>query len=149
LKEPTIGFLNGVIHRLAHRYFEQEFRSTGLHRGMIHILKELEARDGVPQQELCCSLSLDKANVARILGRMERAGLVVRITDSADGRAKNIYLTGRGREMLEPLNHTLKRWSELLTGDMTDEEILVLKKLLMRSIAGIRENLENTEGDRR
>ncbi len=144
MNSRSIGFLNGVIHRGAHRYFEQELRGLGLHRGMIHILKELSRRDGITQQELCESLSVDKANVTRILGRMETAGLVTRTVSSNDGRAKSIHLTAEGRAVLIPLDALLQKWNGILTRNMNDEEINTLKSLLLRSISGIEQYLSET-----
>jgi DNA-binding MarR family transcriptional regulator len=144
MNNRSIGFLNGVIHRGAHRYFEQELRGLGLHRGMIHILKELSRRDGITQQELCESLWVDKANVTRILGRMETAGLVTRTVSINDGRAKRIHLTEEGRAVLIPLDALLQKWNGILTRNMNDEEINTLKSLLLQSISGIEKYLSET-----
>ncbi len=144
MNSRSIGFLNGVIHRGAHRYFEQELRELGLHRGMIHILKELSRRDGITQQELCERLSVDKANVTRILGRMESAGFVSRTVSINDGRAKRIHLTEEGRAVLVPLDGVLRRWNEILTRNMDEQDIDSLKSLLLQSIAGIEEYLSKT-----
>lgn len=137
MENRSIGFLNGVIHRGAHRYFERELYSLGLHRGMIHILKELSRNDGISQQGLCEILAVDKANVTRILGRMESSGLVKRESCCDDARVKHINLTDKGRAVLEPLDRILRRWTEILTHDMNGEEVEMLRNLLERSISGI------------
>jgi len=144
LETKSIGFLNGVIHRGAHRFFERELGSLGIHRGMIHILKELARNNGISQRELCDSLSVDKANVARIIGRMESAGLVSRVCCTDDGRMKHLYLTPAGKTVIDPLDCILRRWTGILTRGMNCEEVELLSILLERSITNISEHFSES-----
>jgi DNA-binding MarR family transcriptional regulator len=135
-KQP-IGFLNGVIHRGSHRYFEKELASLGLHRGMIHILKQLYRKDSVSQQALCTDILVDKANITRVLRRMEAINLIRRETDPSDGRSKIICLTYKARAMEAPLRAVLNNWNEILTEGMSDADKVNLQKLMAKCILNI------------
>jgi len=133
-KNRSIGFLNGAIHRGAHRYFEKELAELHLHRGMINALKRLYNNDGISQQELSISMLVDKSNVARIISRMEEMELIRRSNDPADGRSKIVNLTQKAWTLQPFLQNVFSGWSEILTCDMTEAEIEMLRHLLRKCI---------------
>jgi DNA-binding MarR family transcriptional regulator len=137
-EEKSIGFLNGVIHRSAHRYFEKELTSLNLHRGMIHIMKQLSREDGISQKELSTRVLVDKANVTRILKNLEKKELVNRIPDPADARSNLITLTEKGKALQPQFQAILQKWSEILTQEMDDDEIEMFGYLLAKSIRNIK-----------
>lgn len=71
---------------------------VGPHMG---ILSDLGRMDGVRQQDLAISSLKDKATITRALRSLAAEGLVRRTPDQTDKRSKRIYLTAKGREVLE------------------------------------------------
>lgn len=68
---------------------------------LMVLLARAGARAPVMQQELGRELGIDKSNVARLCARMERAGHVTQQRSPADGRARLVELTARGRRLAE------------------------------------------------
>lgn len=68
--------------------------------------------------ELAENIGLTKQATGQILDRMEELGYVERVPDPADGRAKIVQLTDRGRQAARSLRsnaeETDEYWSEVL-----------------------------------
>ena len=68
------------------------------------VLFELAQRPDVTATVLCEVLSLDPGYLSRILGNLEKRGLVARTPSEADGRVNHLNLTDRGREAFATLD---------------------------------------------
>jgi len=55
--------------------------------------------DGVRPSQLADRVGITKQSVNDLLGHLERHGYLLRVPDSADGRARVIRLTSRGRRL--------------------------------------------------
>ena len=67
------------------------------------LLYELAHRDGPSAAELARDLGLDPGYLSRTLQKLEKAGLIARRADAADGRRSRIDLTEAGRAAQAPL----------------------------------------------
>ena len=67
------------------------------------VLVRLWESDGRTQTELGTSSYRDRPTMSRILGGMERRGLVRRKTDPENARAWRVYLTPRAKKLKEEL----------------------------------------------
>ena len=72
-----------------------------------------------------------------MLQRMEHTGLVERRCDPEDARLSRVYLTQRGRALEQPLRTLWSRCEEHLVADMTTEERLLVRCLLLQMHANI------------
>jgi len=68
------------------------------------VLFELAQRPDVTATVLREVLGLDPGYLSRILGNLEKRGLVTRTTSEADGRVNHLNLTDRGREAFATLD---------------------------------------------
>ncbi len=66
----------------------------GLNNAQFDVLAHVGAAEGITQQELADSLLVTKGNVAQLLDRMERRGLIER---RSQGRTNRLFLTDEGR----------------------------------------------------
>jgi MarR family transcriptional regulator, transcriptional regulator for hemolysin len=99
--DRSFGFLLHDIARLLRKRYEQRARPLGLTRAQWQVLAHLQRSEGINQSRLAELLELEPITVARLIDRMEEAGLVERRDDPADRRAHLLYLTGRARPLLE------------------------------------------------
>ncbi len=100
------GPMSYAIFQLAraHRaYAAALLRQMDLHPGQELLLMQLFDRDGQTQSELLESVGLDHSTVSKSLSRMQDAGLVVREPAAHDRRVMVVHLTGKGRDMREPI----------------------------------------------
>jgi MarR family transcriptional regulator, 2-MHQ and catechol-resistance regulon repressor len=71
-----------------------QLRLWGLNNAQFDVLAHVGAAEGITQQELADSLLVTKGNVAQLLDRMEKRGLIER---RSQGRTNRLFLTDEGR----------------------------------------------------
>jgi DNA-binding MarR family transcriptional regulator len=76
------------------RALARQLKLWGLNNAQFDVLAHVGAAEGITQQELADSLLVTKGNVAQLLGRMERRGLIER---RSQGRTNRLFLTDEGR----------------------------------------------------
>lgn len=82
----------------------------GLHPGQDSLLLEVWREPGLIQSSLASRLGIESPTVTRMVGRLERVGLVERRRDPDDARRIRVHPTQRSR-LVEP---AVKRvWQEL------------------------------------
>lgn len=68
---------------------------------LIEILGLLSRNDGINQQEISNKISKDKSSVTYLINNLVKRGLVERIEYPNDRRNKQIFLTAKGKEIVE------------------------------------------------
>jgi MarR family transcriptional regulator, 2-MHQ and catechol-resistance regulon repressor len=71
-----------------------QLKLWGLNNAQFDVLAHVGAAEGITQQELADSLLVTKGNVAQLLDRMEKRGLIER---RSQGRTNRLFLTDEGR----------------------------------------------------
>ena len=83
--------------RLHHRALMRAFARHGIHHGQAMCLRLLAFAPDVTQRDLARALHVSSPTVTRMVGSMEKAGLVRRRPDDADARLVRVELTEAGR----------------------------------------------------
>ena len=93
--EDPLGFVLVDVARLLRRRFEKALENAGLGLTVAEArtLAFVSRRPGLRQSTLADELSVEPMTLVGFLDRLEAAGLVERIPDPADRRAKLIRLT--------------------------------------------------------
>ena len=73
------------------------FARHGIHHGQAMCLRLLSSAPDVTQRDLARALHVSSPTVTRMVGSMEKAGLVRRRPDAADARLVRVELTEAGR----------------------------------------------------
>jgi MarR family transcriptional regulator, transcriptional regulator for hemolysin len=99
----TLGFLVNDVARLWRKRFEQQARATalGLTRAQSAVLANLARQEGLNQAALAQILEIEPITLARLLDRIEAAGLVERRRDPNDRRAYLLFLTESAYPLLD------------------------------------------------
>ena len=71
-----------------------QLKLWGLNNAQFDVLAHVGVAEGITQQELADSLLVTKGNVAQLLDRMQKRGLIVR---RPEGRINRLFLTDEGR----------------------------------------------------
>jgi DNA-binding MarR family transcriptional regulator len=87
-----------VLMRSARRLRQEG--GTGLSPSQTAALATLRRHGAMPPSELAEREQVKRPTAARLLGRLEEAGLVERRPNPADGRSSLVALTARGDEVL-------------------------------------------------
>jgi MarR family transcriptional regulator, transcriptional regulator for hemolysin len=99
----TLGFVLNDVARLMRKRFEHLARATslGLTRAQAAVLANLARQEGINQVSLAQILELEPITLARLLDRLQAAGLIERRADPKDRRAHLLYLTESAYPLLD------------------------------------------------
>lgn len=137
----TMGVLVSDAARLLRRRFDARARTIGVSRAQWQVLIALARSEGINQAALADRLEVETITVARMVDRLQEAGLVERRADPADRRAWRLFLTDRAHPILAELQAVAAEVrAEMLAGLDTAEQAL-LQALLLR----VRANLSARE----
>ena len=107
LKDITGNYpLAMAVHELARamrRSFDRRARALGYTQSQWRVLWAIGKSEGASQAALAESLEMQPIALARIVDRMEAAGLVERRPDPKDRRALMLYLTPQAGPTLQVL----------------------------------------------
>jgi DNA-binding MarR family transcriptional regulator len=94
------GFLIHDVSRLRRIVVDRALKPLGITRSQWWVLAFLSRHDGMTQTSLASDLDLTKVAIGGLLDRMEASGYVERRADPSDGRARRVYLTDAGKELV-------------------------------------------------
>lgn len=141
LISESIGALLVQICR-AHRNKAQELLSRiDLYPGQEFLLINLWPHDGLTHTEVAENLCVQPATLTKMLDRLVKSGLVHRQPDLDDQRVSRIYLTEKGRDLLQPIEQVWEELEQISFANLTMEERLLLRRLLLQVYA----NLEGSD----
>lgn len=83
--------------RLHGRMLMRAMAAHGVHHGQAMCLRLLSSKDDLTQRDLARALHVSPPTVTKMVGSMERAGLVRRRPDASDARLVRVELTDSGR----------------------------------------------------
>lgn len=126
------------LHRAA---AEATIGSLGCHQSQHRILVALEKSERMPisQRELSEKLDITPAAVTVTLKKMEKAGLVERISSDDDSRVKNIFITEKGNELLKTAKLHFDEIDDVMLDGISESEKATLIALFRR----MQENLKS------
>ena len=107
-------------------------RRAGLTLAQHDILATLLSEGPLRQNDLANRLFVVKSNVAAVLNRMERDGLVQRTPDPSDGRANRIVPTDKGRRRAEVTMSAQRDVARGMIGQLSPEECDALGEMMRR-----------------
>lgn len=101
-------------------------------RSRYAVLAALEEGGEVCQADLCRTLSIDRSDMAAIVGDAESDDLVARVADRYDRRRQNIKLTVAGRDLLERMQPQVHEAQGILLSPLSARERQQLVDLLQK-----------------
>jgi len=110
--DQHLGFLMHDVSRLRRSVFDEYMKPSGVTRSQWWILAYLSRRDGMIQSDLAGLLDLGKAALGGLIDRLEASGFIKRHSDSGDRRAKRVYLSARGAQMVREMGRLSHQMSE-------------------------------------
>lgn len=149
--ELRLGFLMHDVSRLRRTVFDDFMHPLGVTRSQWWVLAYLSRQDGMIQSDLASALDLGRAALGGLLDRLESAGFLERRSDSTDRRAKRVYLSARGKQVIKEMSVASHEMSErILVGlDLESRHALSDMLLLVKNnlLAIKRESADDDEND--
>ena len=131
--KDTVGYM--LAHACKHhrQRAEELLTEIGLHTGQEMLLHGLWEKEGVTQTELAEYVMIQPATVTNMLQRLEREGFVERRPDNEDQRISRVYMTEKGRDIIE--EGVQEKWNQLEQesfGRLSVDERVLLRRLLLQ-----------------
>lgn len=113
-----------------HRRFENQFLALGATADQFVVLTTLLEEDGIIQQELVRRVHSDPNTITGMLGRLEKRGLIRRVTPNGDGRTRCVFLTAKGARLQRKLDESAKTLHDRLRSSVNPDQMERLLKNL-------------------
>jgi DNA-binding MarR family transcriptional regulator/GNAT superfamily N-acetyltransferase len=124
---PSVPELTAAVRRF-NRFYTARIGALGVHHlgtpyslTEARLLYELGERGPATAAALAQVLETDPAQVSRAVGRLERAGLVTRVRDARDGRARRLTPTATGRREFKRLDALSRARTGALVTPLADD----------------------------
>lgn len=127
-----------------HRQTNDCFAKDGVTADQFVLLSALADSDAVTQQELVRRVGSDPNTVRAMLLLLEGRGLVARERHPADGRARRVTLTGKGRQVFKKLRTKSEPLRARLRAAFRPHEVTALLGLLRRVAEAMAPNATNS-----
>ena len=122
------------ITRCTVQYRTEALAPLGLKSCHASYLTEICATPGISQDQLASRICINKRNVARQAAILEEDGFIIRTPSPTDKRIMQLFPTEKTLELLPQISRLLTGLEFCLTSDMTEDEKLLLEKLLSRML---------------
>jgi MarR family transcriptional regulator for hemolysin len=116
--------------RLLRNYIDHRAKSRGTTRAQWIVLFRLRQQEGLSQVDLADVLELQPISLVRLLDRLVEHGLLERRHDPKDRRANRLFLTARGRQLVDDLDSLRDAIASDVLQDMSDGAIETSLKTL-------------------
>jgi DNA-binding MarR family transcriptional regulator len=115
------GYLIRRLHQIHHALFLEEcqaFKVTPVQYGLLSALLDKRELD---QVSLGSEVGLDRTNVADVLARLEKRGLLRRRANPEDARARLASLTPKGRQLALRMSAPMRRAQDRLLAPLNQK----------------------------
>ena len=137
----TISHLLVQIGKAHRNKGNQLLSCYDLHAGQEIFLQQLLCRPGMTMNELTEQLEVTPATVTRMGERLEKKGFIKKEKGIKDQRVVSVFLTEKGEEAARFV--TEQTWNKIedqMVKDLSTEERLLLKRLLMQVLSNLDES---------
>jgi len=128
----SVGFTISTTGYAIARRFQELLAPLGLHPRELALLQAVARDEGVTQQAIAERMGLFPSRMVALVDGLEKRRLLKRRHNPDDRRARALYLTPKGHQLLGRAFAVAIEQEQLLTSELTDEEREQLLELLAR-----------------
>jgi len=128
----NLGFMIQDVGRLMRRDYNRRVQKTGMTQAQWRAIMMLWRNPGISQARLADMLEMQPISVARLLDRMQAAGLVERHPDPQDRRAVRLYLSAKAEPIRSELCDYGVETRQLALNGISDQERAALMDILYK-----------------
>ncbi len=142
--DTSIGFLVWDAKRVLTQVFSARIARHGLSYGLWPFMRALWAENGLTQRELSERVHMKGPTTVAAINRLERKGMVKRVRSKTDGRKINVFLTDKGRKVLDKVAPEIEFVHRQAMAKVSPKEQDVFRRILRQ----FRSNLVASSGRR-
>ncbi len=143
LETDTIGMLLTDVSRLLRGAFDRRITTSalGVTPGEARALIQVAATEGIKQADIAIRMGIEPMTLSTYLDRLEGQGLVERVPDPCDRRAKNVVVTDKADALLLDIRREVRDLMDQVTSGLDADG----REALRVSLKGLRENLHQLD----
>lgn len=130
------GYLVRRLHQIHQALFIEECKDFDITPVQYGLLTALKYSPGLDQNSLGQELGLDRTNVADVLVRLSKRGLVIREKSDADRRMVLARLSPEGEEICDAMYEAMRRAQDKLMEPLMPQERNAFITMLIRLVDG-------------
>lgn len=133
-KQFTFGYLVHDVSRVRRTVMDLIMRPYGITRSQWSVLSTLSrgGNNGMTQVDLARLMEVGKVTVGGLVDRLEASGQVERRPDPTDRRAKRVYITEQGYEVIRLMIEVAAEINNRVLSESTPEEVEICERVLGR-----------------
>lgn len=112
-----------LLFRIGERFLNRELAGTGISSGTAPLLLELRAGENRTPAAIAAAVGVDKAYVTRALQSLMRAGFVMIVPTTADGRSVTVSLTGEGLAAVQKVEDAMRAWVAIASRGVSQADL--------------------------
>jgi len=131
-REESLGKWISVIHRYGQSFTEKKCADLDIGYGHVAFILTLNRKDGLSQEELSETFSIDKTTTARAIKKLVELGYILRSPDAFDKRIQHLHLTAKSNDIIPFITQFLRTWTKVLSNGFTEDERQLITGFLKR-----------------
>lgn len=130
------GRISEAITLLANKELKDAKYDLTFEQALVVFL--LNFYDGLTQRDIAISLDKDSPSITRLIDELEGLKMLERRSDPNDRRAKNIYLTKKGKDVVPGIIDVTKVAFKKAFKGISEDEINTMQSVLKRMMDNMR-----------
>jgi DNA-binding MarR family transcriptional regulator len=129
-QHDSLGRRIYLISQAIRNNIDRLLKPFDLTREQLHLLKNLDPRQGITQRQIGTATGKSAANTTRILDRLEKKNLIVRRENPEDRRSQLVLLTVEGAELRREMSRLLEALSARIEENIDNQDMAVVVRVL-------------------
>lgn len=140
-KQFRFGYLVHDVSRTRRTLMDHYMKPLGITRSQWSILSTLSrgGNDGMMQVDLARLLEVGKVSIGGLIDRLEATGHVERRPDATDRRAKRVFITEQGFDMIGHMIDVATELNDLILESVSAKDVATTERVLKQVKDNIRE----------
>lgn len=118
------------MFRLVGEFMNSELKDLELSSGIAPFLRVIGEKENQTMKELSDGIDADFGYTSRSIQKLVDLGYIVKSKDPIDKRVCRVNLTKKGTEATRKIKQTLEKWYDILSEDVTPEEITSMEQIM-------------------
>lgn len=146
-KPFRFGFLVHDVSRMRRNLFDLRMKPLGITRSQWSLLAALSrgGSEGLMQVDVARMMDVGKVTIGGLIQRLEKVGYVRRVNDEHDARAKRVFITDKGFDIIRQMQTLGTTNNEILLAGVSAEDLRITEDTLAKVKANIRAALDGKE----
>jgi DNA-binding MarR family transcriptional regulator len=124
------GYFIRRLHQISVGVFLQELSELGITPVQYAALQTVANQPGTDQRTLARSIALDASTTGGVLDRLEQRGVLERRTAPTDRRARQLWLTPAGEQLLADAVPAMLQAQEQILAPLTERQRVEFMRLM-------------------